>query len=111
MLAHLLSLLALTCIPLMNIAGPLIVWIMKKDTSAYVERHGRESLNFQISCFIYGVVGSIICFILSFVLIGILLAIVFYPALLIFWLVVVIMASIKAYDGKEYQYPLCIRFF
>lgn len=84
------------------ILGPLIVWLIKKDQSAFVDAQGKESVNFQLSCLIYAIVSSILCF----VLIGILLLI----ALGVFWLVEVIIASVAANNGNYHRYPLCIRF-
>lgn len=101
MLCHLISFVGFI-IPLGNVLGPLIIWLVKKDQSAFVNDQGKESLNFQISLFIYGIVS----FILIFVVIGILTSI----ALGIFWLVMVIIASIRANEGQTYRYPLTIRF-
>ncbi|HZG78940.1 MAG TPA: DUF4870 domain-containing protein, partial [Paenibacillus sp.] len=64
--------------------------------------NGRESLNFQISIAIYLIVSAI----LIFVGIGILLSI----AVGIFWLVMTIIAAVKANEGVVYRYPLTIRF-
>ncbi|RMF56481.1 MAG: DUF4870 domain-containing protein [Calditrichaeota bacterium] len=89
-------------IPLGNIFGPLLVWMMKKEQSGFVDVHGKESLNFQISMTIYVIVASI----LTIILIGLPVLI----GLLVFDLVVVIIASVKARDGEFYRYPLCIRF-
>ncbi len=100
MLCHLLALAGLV-IPFGNILGPLIVWLMKKDTSELVNDQGKESLNFQISFTIYGFVAAI----LSLIVIGIPIAI----ALVVFWAVMVIMASIKANEGERYRYPLNLR--
>jgi uncharacterized protein len=82
---------------------PLVIWIVKKNESVYVDVHGREALNFQLSCLIYGV----ICGLLTLVIIGIFLAML----LGLFWVVMIIVASIKSYDGHMYRYPLTIRFF
>ncbi len=101
MLCHL-SALAGYVIPLGNIFGPLIVWIMKRDEFPLVEDQGKESLNFQISLFIYVIVAAI----LIIVLIGIPILI----ALALFDLVMVIIAGIKANEGVKYRYPVTIRF-
>lgn len=85
-----------------NVIGPLIVWLIKKDESAFVDDQGKESLNFQISATIYFLVTGF----LSFLLIGI----PFLIALMVFWFVVVIVASVRANEGKPYRYPLTIRF-
>src|SRR5207302_800695 len=66
-----------------------------------IDAHGKESLNFQISMLIYNVIAGILCLVLiGFVILGI---------LHILNLVLVIVASIQASDGKFYRYPLTIR--
>lgn len=89
-------------IPFGNIIGPLIVWLVKKDESAYVDKQGKESLNFQISVSIYAVISAI----LALVLIGFLLLIVIGIATLI----LIVVAAIKASNREDFQYPLTIRF-
>ena len=88
--------------PFGNIIAPLIVWLLNKDESPFVDNQGRESLNFQISITIYMVVAGLLCFI--FIGIPIL------AGLVIFDLVVVIKAALKANQGEYYRYPLTIRF-
>lgn len=100
MLAHLLAL-AGFAVPLGGIFGPLVLWLLKRDQYEYVDFHGKEALNFQISIAIYLLVASL----LMFVLIGFLL----FPAILIFNLVCIIIAAINARDGVRHRYPLCIR--
>ncbi|MEM6424628.1 MAG: DUF4870 domain-containing protein [Cyanobacteria bacterium P01_D01_bin.128] len=100
MIAHLSSLVGFI-IPFGNIIGPLIVWLVKKDEMPFVDEQGKESLNFQISVFIYAVISGI----LTLVVIGLLMLL----ALGIFWLVFAIIAGIKAGQGESYRYPLTIR--
>jgi uncharacterized Tic20 family protein len=91
-----------------HILGPLLVWLLKRDESSEIDKHGKESLNFQISMFIYTAALSVVCFILIFVLIGFLLI----PLLAILYvadIVLVIIASLKASEGQFYRYPLTIR--
>jgi uncharacterized protein len=102
MLCHLSALSALIGIPFGNIIGPLIFWLVKRDEFPLVDDQGKESLNFQISITIYAVVSAI----LVLLVIGIALLI----ALGIFWLVMVIVASVKANEGQAYRYPITIRF-
>lgn len=101
MLCHLLALSGYL-VPFGHIAGPLILWMLKRQEIPFVDSEGKESINFQISVSIYG----IIAFLLIFVLIGFVLL----PAVLLFNLIFVIIASIEAANGKSYRYPLCIRF-
>ncbi len=88
-------------VPLGNIAGPAAVWLAKRDDSDFVEHHAREALNFQISITLYMVVASA----LMFVLIGFVLA----PIILVFDVVVIIIAALRASRGEAYEYPLCLR--
>ncbi len=85
-----------------HIIGPLAVWLLKRLDSEYVDWHGREALNFQISISIY----ALISFLLVFAVVGVFLLV----ALFVFWFVVVIIAAIKANYGDKFEYPLCIRF-
>jgi len=101
MLCHLSALLGFV-IPLGNILGPLVLWLIKKEEYPLVNDQGKEALNFQISMTLYYIVAAI----LILILIGIILLI----GLAIFSLVVTIMAMIKANEGVAYRYPMCIRF-
>jgi uncharacterized protein len=84
-----------------HILGPLIVWLAKRNDSPEIDEHGKESLNFQISMLIYNVIAGVLCLILiGFVILAI---------LHILNLVLVIVASIQASEGKFYRYPITIR--
>ena len=58
MACHLAGLTKYIGIPFGNIAGPLIIWLIKKNASPFVDDNGKESLNFQISLTIYGIVAA-----------------------------------------------------
>jgi uncharacterized Tic20 family protein len=84
-----------------HILGPLIVWLAKRGDSPEIDEHGKESLNFQISMLIYNLIAGVLCLVLiGFVILGI---------LHILNLVLVIVASIQASEGKFYRYPITIR--
>lgn len=100
MLAHLTALSGFV-IPFGFIIGPLIVWLIKKEDSAFVDDQGKEALNFQISIIIYCAVSAI----LILVVIGVFLLI----ALGILDVIFVIIASVKANSGEKYRYPLTLR--
>jgi len=78
--------------------APLIIYLVKKDQSPFVTSHAKESLNFQITIFL-------LIIILFITIIGILL--IWVVGILA--LVLVIMATIKASEGKLYKYPFSIR--
>ncbi len=88
--------------PLGGIVGPLICWVSRKDESEWVNRNGKASLNFQLSVLLY----TVLIIPLIFLLVGIPLLI----ALLIFEVICVVIASIRAAKGEAYRYPLSIPF-
>jgi len=94
MLAHLLS--------FVGIVGPLVIWLIKKDESTFVDHHGKESLNFQITLIIGMLVGAVT----SFFIVGVFLIF----GLMIYFFVCTILAAMAAYRGEMYKYPFCIRF-
>ncbi len=101
MLCHASALLGLFLHFLGHLLGPLIVWLMKRGDSPEIDAYGKESLNFQLSMLIYDAIAGILCI----VLIGI-------PILIALWVlntVLVIIASVKASEGKFYRYPFTIR--
>lgn len=82
--------------------GPLLIWLIKRDQSEFVDFHGKQYLNFMISFTIYGIVSGI----LVIVLIGILLIIAAGILAFIFTLI----ALFKAFNGERYRIPLAIPF-
>ena len=107
-LCHASALLGLFLPAIAHIVGPLIIWLLKKDESPEIDDQGKESLNFQISMLIYTALLGIAFFILMWVLVGFLLLPLF-GVLYLLDIVFVIIASIKASEGKLYRYPLTIR--
>src|ERR1700731_111909 len=63
-LCHASALLGLVFHFLGHILGPLIVWLLKRGDSPEIDAHGKESLNFQISMFIYDLIAIALCFLL-----------------------------------------------
>lgn len=104
MLTHLLALAVLILPSFGNIIGPLVIWLIKKDESSFVDKNGKESLNFQISVAIY-MTAAIILTVLSFGILFLLPVAVSITAL-----VYVVIASVKVSNGEDYSYPLTIRF-
>ena len=94
MLAHLLG--ALT-----GFLGPLIIWLVKKDTDAFVDDQGKEALNFQI------VIAMLASIVLTFASCGFLFFLPLIPAILD-W-VFSIMGALEANKGVAYRYPMILR--
>ncbi len=90
-------------VPFANVFAPLILWNMKGAASPFVDLHGREALNFQISMTIYVLASVPLIFLCG---IGIVLII----GLGIADAVLTIIAAVTASSGKPYRYPMCMRF-
>ena len=124
-------------IPLGNFIGPLVLWIANKDKSEFVDAHGKQAINFQMSILLYTIIVGVITvplFIfkifsgLDFIdfngfhdfhinigkpspllYIGGALGVLAVIAFII-EMVFIIRASLKARDGESFQYPLTINF-
>jgi uncharacterized Tic20 family protein len=92
----------LVILPFGHLLGPLAIWLIKRKDHPFIDEQGKESLNFQISMTIYGMLSSM----LIFVIIGIFLLI----AIAVLDVVLVIIAAVRASEGKAYRYPMTIRF-
>ncbi|WP_299118163.1 DUF4870 domain-containing protein [uncultured Winogradskyella sp.] len=124
-------------IPFGNFIGPIVLWVANKDKSDFVDKHGKQAINFQISILLYAlIIGTIsIPFFIFKVFNGIdfidfngiydfhinigrpspLLYITGGIGIIAFLgflieLALIVKASISARDGKDYNYPLTINF-
>lgn len=121
---------ALIPIPLLSLITVGILYYTQKDKSAFVSRHGKESLNFQITLFLVGVVmfivvalvfgGSILGLMAggqgnlseagTVGLVGSGLALGGVALLLgVAVVVLLVMATIRANNGQDYRYPVTLR--
>ncbi len=95
MLAHLLSI-------FLGFLGPLIIWLIKKDQSPFVDDQGKEALNFQLVALIgYVIAGATSC-----LFIGLLI----FPVVWVCTLIFGIMGALEANKGVAYRYPFNVRF-
>jgi uncharacterized Tic20 family protein len=87
--------------------GPLVIWLMKKDQMPFVDDQGKEALNFNITVGI----AFLVLLLLSIMTLGIglVLAIPAWIIIGVAWLVLTIIASIKANEGVAYRYPFALR--
>lgn len=102
MLCHLSALSAFVGVPFGHLAGPLLIWLLKRNEYPYVDEQGKESLNFQLSMTIYGIIAAV----LMLVVVGIFVLM----ALGVLNIIAVIVASVRANDGRPIRYPMTIRF-
>ena len=122
-------------IPLGNYLGPIILWVLNKEKSEFINKHGKQAINFQLSVLLYTIVLGLIT--IPFFMFNVFQGFHFdgfqhfsfnlnraFPLFLIlggsigfitvigflFEFVFVIIASLKAKEGELYKYPLTINF-
>ena len=100
--------------------GPLIIWLVKKAESPFLDQHGKEALNFHLSLLIYSLGAGLIIMlpllILSFLTMGLGLLVLFpvgggvVVLLIVYMWVGCILAAMQASRGETCRYPLTISF-
>jgi uncharacterized Tic20 family protein len=96
LLSHLLAI-----VPGIGILGPLVIYLLKRGQSSFVEENAKESLNFQITV--------ILAFIISGILMVVWIGFILMAILGVAELVLVIIATIRAGENKIYRYPFNLR--
>lgn len=111
MLCHLLALFTF-------FIGPLIIWLVKRRESPFVDHHGRESLSWCFTVFVYMIVLVVLAVITQVLTVLICVAAPFFclvvaaaSALSIADVVLKIIHCIKASNGEWSCYPMSIRVF
>ncbi len=86
---------------LFTVLGPVIILLAKGDSMPFVAAQAKESLNFQITVWLLGLLFALLALVLvGFVLLWI---------LGIVNLVLVVIAAIRVSDGTPYRYPFSWR--
>src|SRR6516165_6132874 len=95
---------AMLCHLIGGLAGfivPLIIWLIKKDQSRFVDDQGKEALNFHLTMLIGHVVAGVtICFTAGML----------NMAVYVLSIVFSIIGAMESNKGVAYRYPICIRF-
>ena len=103
LLMHL-SLLGHVILSILAIVAPIIMWSIKKEQSPFLDDHGREAINFQISLIIHSVlllaIGIITCGVGFFL----------YIPLYVLAVIGMIQAAQAANRGEFFRYPMTFRF-
>lgn len=81
---------------------PLVMWLIGKDENQRVDWHGKEIMNFIITYALWFIVGIVTIPLI----VGIVILSIWGVAITIF----IIIASVKAYNGEDWRYPLTIKF-
>ncbi len=85
-----------------GLVGPLVLYLVKKDSSPFLRHHAAQALNFHITV----AIAVFASFALIFVLIGFVLL----PAVAIASSILAIVAAVRASRGEPYRYPRMIPF-
>lgn len=96
---------------LINLLGPLVIWLIKRDVAPFAGEAAREALNFQISISIYAVAALVVTGAIALATFGLGLLIVI-PVLVIagiFAVVLSLVAAVRVSRGEQYRYPLTLR--
>lgn len=107
MICHLLPLLGFLMphFPVLNFIAPLLLWLIKKDGLPFLDRQGREVMNFQITVSILAFVGGLLLALTWWLLIPIAIAGAFVLAVVI----LMVLGAVRANDGIAYRYPFALR--
>ncbi|MBO6512376.1 MAG: DUF4870 domain-containing protein [Phycisphaerales bacterium] len=103
-----LSLLAHLLMSFIAILIPLIMWHTKKEDSPFIDDHGREAINFQISIVIWTIVFALVSVPIGILTCGVGFVVALVPHIL--GIVGMVLAAQAANRGEFYRYPMNIRF-
>ena len=77
---------------------PLVLWLIRKDKSAFVDDHGREVVNMLISMLVFSIL-TVLVIPIPFV---------------ILWVIVMVVnlirGAVAASNGQYFRYPMILRF-
>jgi uncharacterized Tic20 family protein len=99
-------------VPVLGLIATLILWRIKAKESPFLDDHGCEAVNFQISLLLYYIVGGIVGGILTAITLGLfsIVMVLGAVALFIVGIVACIRGAIASNRGEFYRYPICVRF-
>ena len=92
------------------IIGPLIIWLVKKDSSKFLDDQGKEVINWGITITIAAVVLFLFGLVLSYIpILGFLVMILLRLALFACALIFTIMGAMQVSKGVAYRFPFSLR--
>lgn len=116
--SHLAGLAVFLSVPFGNIIAPLAIFLAKKDQDPFIAEQAKESLNFQITVTIVGIL-LLLGYIASFIVVMLgtrdawpwpLIIFPWLVLLAVFNVVSIVFAAVRSYNGEHYRYPVSIRF-
>ena len=87
-------------VPFGNILAPLLVWLIKREESEFVDANGKQALNFQMTWTVIVVLA------LFSLVIGV--GLVLVPLVALAWVILVVLATVRASENEVYDYPLTV---
>lgn len=81
---------------------PLVMWLVRRSASPFLDDHGREAVNFQISLAIYALVGLPLFFLCG-------AGAVLWAATVVLAIVGSVLAAMAANRGEYFRYPATLR--
>lgn len=89
----------------------LVLWLVKRTESAYVDDHGKEAVNFQISLLIYALLSGVLGAVLGIITCGpgVVMGPLAYIAVILVGGISVIRAVMAAQEKRFFRYPMNIR--
>ena len=81
------------------ILAPLVLWLIRKDQSAFNDDHGREMTNALLSFLLYHLVAIITV-----------IGIIALPVLYVIGIINLIRGAMAAGRGEYFRYPMTVRF-
>ncbi len=112
---HLVGLLSLADMTILGLIGTIVMWRIRAKTSPFLDDHGREAVNFQLSLLIYTIGGALVLTIFTAITlgIGIVLALPIGALGVLFLFILRLVGGIRgamyASRGQFYRYPMCLR--
>ncbi len=94
-------------IPFFGLIVPIVVWITKKDSDELATANAKEAINFQISVLLWSLLLVGLAFLGPMLWVAAVLAVV----MMIAFIVLPIVAAVKANGGDQYRYPLTAHLF
>ena len=91
----------LTVHVLIPVVPAVVMWLVRRERSAFVDDHGREAVNFQISLVLYAIASGI----MFFCGIGVVMMVAVY----VLGIVGMVLGAVAAHKGQYFRYPMCLR--
>ena len=89
-------------LPMALVLGPMIIWMIKRDESSFLDAQGKEAVNFQLTILVTSFILILLAGItkIFFAISAVVLAV---------GMIFAAVAALNIYKGKDYRYPFAVR--